>query len=368
MSALGPSSCCCGESCFRVFCCCCFCCCPGKLKRAAKTAGDLVNGDHRPKIKYQSLPANEPHDEAPGESQYYGNPAAPPPYERHTEQHYNRKTSATIDSSYEDLLVVQDQVLREQKFRVHQRPWSISGPIVGGMELGADRDDGSGGSPPDLDPLSSSLPSASVAQFDTATRVCKTQPRGATSLPRVTAARAEKKITVKRSRSKTLPNITNVMEPLPTIEFSVFYDFQRYSLTVHIVQAFDLPALDRCGTSDPFVVLYLSPNKEEIFETAVIKRSLDPVFNQSFVFKGLLPDEVKRQSLVLRVYDHDRVSKNDFIGSVTLPLERADLYGTKTVLKIEVGNKVSHCGMYFRVRGMRAHGSLRMRAKVDHSP
>ena len=123
--------------------------------------------------------------------------------------------------------------------------------------------------------------------------------------------------------------------PEPTLVLDLFYDIQRCALTVNVMRAFNLPALDRCGTSDPFVVLYLSPNKEEIFKTAVIKRSLDPVFNQSFVFKGLLPDEVKRQSLVLRVYDHDRVCKNDFIGSVTLPLERADLYGAKTVLKIE---------------------------------
>lgn len=113
----------------------------------------------------------------------------------------------------------------------------------------------------------------------------------------------------------------------PTVQFSLYYDIQLSMLTVHLHRASNLPAKDRQGTSDPFVVVYLSPNKEESFQSKVMYRTLNPVFDQSFQFKRLTPDEIRRQTLILRIYDHDRFTHNDSIGMVTLPLENADLYG-----------------------------------------
>lgn len=55
-------------------------------------------------------------------------------------------------------------------------------------------------------------------------------------------------------------------------------------LTVSIIQARDLPAMDMCGTSDPYVKLYLLPNKKKKYETKVHRKSLSPIFNESFVF------------------------------------------------------------------------------------
>ncbi len=123
--------------------------------------------------------------------------------------------------------------------------------------------------------------------------------------------------------------------PSPLLQFSLHYDVQRYTLTVHLHHASNLPAMDRRGTSDPFIVLYMIPNKEEIFESRIIYQTLNPVFDQSFEFKKLMADDIRRQTLVLRVYDHDKFSKNDNIGGVLLPMEEADLFGVIMRMRID---------------------------------
>lgn len=52
-----------------------------------------------------------------------------------------------------------------------------------------------------------------------------------------------------------------------------------------VIQAEDLPALDMGGTSDPYVKVYLLPDKKKKFETKVHRKTLSPVFNETFVFK-----------------------------------------------------------------------------------
>lgn len=63
------------------------------------------------------------------------------------------------------------------------------------------------------------------------------------------------------------------------------YDFNSNSLSVTVLQAEDLPALDMGGTSDPYVKVYLLPDKKKKFETKVHRKTLSPVFNETFVFK-----------------------------------------------------------------------------------
>ena len=39
------------------------------------------------------------------------------------------------------------------------------------------------------------------------------------------------------------------------------------------------------GTSDPYVKVYLLPDKKKKYETKVHRKTLNPVFNESFTFK-----------------------------------------------------------------------------------
>lgn len=64
-----------------------------------------------------------------------------------------------------------------------------------------------------------------------------------------------------------------------------------------MIQAEDLPALDMGGTSDPYVKVYLLPDKKKKFETKVHRKTLSPVFNETFVFKvNFFPDELYLES------------------------------------------------------------------------
>lgn len=56
-------------------------------------------------------------------------------------------------------------------------------------------------------------------------------------------------------------------------------------LTVGILQAADLMSMDSGGTSDPYVKVLLLPDKKKKFDTKVHKKTLNPVFNETFVFK-----------------------------------------------------------------------------------
>ena len=52
-----------------------------------------------------------------------------------------------------------------------------------------------------------------------------------------------------------------------------------------MLQAADLPGMDMSGTSDPYVKVYLLPDKKKKFETKVHRKTLNPVFNETFIFK-----------------------------------------------------------------------------------
>lgn len=82
--------------------------------------------------------------------------------------------------------------------------------------------------------------------------------------------------------------------------------------------------MDMSGTSDPYVKLYLLPEKKKKVETKVHRKTLNPVFNETFIFKVAF-NEVANKTLVFNVYDFDRFSKHDQIGQVLLPLGKIDL-------------------------------------------
>ncbi|XP_048871850.1 synaptotagmin-1-like [Brienomyrus brachyistius] len=113
-------------------------------------------------------------------------------------------------------------------------------------------------------------------------------------------------------------------EKLGKLEFSLDYNFTETQLVVGILQAQDLAAMDMGGTSDPYVKVYLLPDKKKKFETKVQRKNLCPVFNETFTFK--IPyAELGGKTLVLQVFDFDRFSKHDIIGEIKIPMNSVDL-------------------------------------------
>ncbi|XP_063585202.1 synaptotagmin 1-like isoform X1 [Penaeus indicus] len=116
-------------------------------------------------------------------------------------------------------------------------------------------------------------------------------------------------------------------EKLGRLNFKLEYDFNSNSLSVTVIQCEELPALDMGGTSDPYVKVYLLPDKKKKFETKVHRKTLNPVFNETFTFKVPYAD-IMSKTLVFGIYDFDRFSKHDQIGEVKIPLCQVDLAQT----------------------------------------
>ncbi|XP_074810746.1 synaptotagmin-7 isoform X2 [Natator depressus] len=122
-------------------------------------------------------------------------------------------------------------------------------------------------------------------------------------------------------------------ENLGRIQFSVGYNFQESTLTVKIMKAQELPAKDFSGTSDPFVKIYLLPDKKNKLETKVKRKNLNPHWNETFLFEGFPYEKVVQRVLYLQVLDYDRFSRNDPIGEVSIPLNKLDLTQMQTFWK-----------------------------------
>ncbi|XP_054825834.1 synaptotagmin-8 [Eublepharis macularius] len=108
------------------------------------------------------------------------------------------------------------------------------------------------------------------------------------------------------------------------LQYSLEYDFRSQEMKVGVKQAADLKAMDSGGTSDPYVIVYLTSDMKKKYETKVYRKTLNPIFNESFIFQ-IPQTEVAESTLVMQVYDFNRFSKHDIIGEMRLPLGDVDL-------------------------------------------
>ncbi|XP_023975662.2 synaptotagmin-6 isoform X2 [Physeter macrocephalus] len=118
------------------------------------------------------------------------------------------------------------------------------------------------------------------------------------------------------------------------INFSLRYDYENETLIVRILKAFDLPAKDFCGSSDPYVKIYLLPDRKCKLQTRVHRKTLNPTFDENFHFP--VPyEELADRKLHLSVFDFDRFSRHDMIGEVILDnlFEASDLSQETSIWK-----------------------------------
>ncbi|XP_012683189.2 synaptotagmin VIII isoform X2 [Clupea harengus] len=108
-------------------------------------------------------------------------------------------------------------------------------------------------------------------------------------------------------------------ENLGDICLSLRYVPTASKLTVDILEAKNLKKMDQGGSSDPYVKiqLILDRKKWKKKKTSVKKKTLNPYFNESFTFDVSF-DQIQRVRLVISVWDHDNVSRNDAIGKIFL--------------------------------------------------
>lgn len=97
-------------------------------------------------------------------------------------------------------------------------------------------------------------------------------------------------------------------------------DLEPNSLHVTIHQARKLPAMDRDmlgrkTSSDPVVKLSIEGYKSQ--DTAVIRKELNPVWNEKIIFKPLVDASL---SLTVEVEDYNDILSRTFMGKAVIPL------------------------------------------------
>ncbi|TNM96892.1 hypothetical protein fugu_015050 [Takifugu bimaculatus] len=109
------------------------------------------------------------------------------------------------------------------------------------------------------------------------------------------------------------------------ISVKCYYDAPEQRLTVEILHAADIMALDANGLSDPFVIVELCPHHlfpmAKSQRTQVKLKTLHPVFDELFYFH-VSPEQYRHRfaCLTFTVMDYDWLSTNDFAGEAVAPL------------------------------------------------
>jgi len=101
------------------------------------------------------------------------------------------------------------------------------------------------------------------------------------------------------------------------LHYSLQYDYELQQITVGIIKAVNLPPKDFSGTSDPYIKTYLLPDRRHKFQSKVHRKTLCPEFHEKYTFSVPFK-ELPERILQFNIYDFDRFSRHDLIGTVTV--------------------------------------------------
>ncbi|CAH1121855.1 unnamed protein product [Ceutorhynchus assimilis] len=97
------------------------------------------------------------------------------------------------------------------------------------------------------------------------------------------------------------------------LEVALLYDAPMRKMTVHVLQARDIPSRDRGQPTNTQVRLILLPSKKQKHKTK-IRSGENPQFMESFLLHRVNPEDVNSMGIRLRLYSCERMRRERLIG------------------------------------------------------
>ncbi|XP_052434829.1 synaptotagmin-11b [Carassius gibelio] len=126
--------------------------------------------------------------------------------------------------------------------------------------------------------------------------------------------------------SSTATPFTPAEEPSRgDLSIAIDYNFPKKALVVTILEARGLPAVEgHAGSADPYVKMTILPEKKHRVKTRVLRKTLEPAFDETFTFYGVPYSSLSDLTLHFLVLSFDRFSRDDVIGEAMVPLAGVD--------------------------------------------
>ncbi|XP_041974680.1 regulating synaptic membrane exocytosis protein 2 isoform X4 [Aricia agestis] len=107
------------------------------------------------------------------------------------------------------------------------------------------------------------------------------------------------------------------------IQLKVYFDVAALQLLVTVVSATGLTPRADGSPRCPYAKIFLLPDKSEKSKrrTKTLANTLEPRWNQTFVYCGIRIADIKKRTLEVTVWDLNRYGPNDFLGEVLLDLD-----------------------------------------------
>ncbi|XP_067365797.1 regulating synaptic membrane exocytosis protein 2 isoform X24 [Channa argus] len=113
----------------------------------------------------------------------------------------------------------------------------------------------------------------------------------------------------------------------PRFQVKLWYDKVGHQLIVTILGAKDLPPREDGRPRNPYVKIYFLPDRSDKSKrrTKTVKKSLEPKWNQTFMYSPVHRREFRERMLEITLWDQARVreEESEFLGEILIELETA---------------------------------------------
>ncbi|XP_075270651.1 regulating synaptic membrane exocytosis protein 1 isoform X21 [Opisthocomus hoazin] len=111
------------------------------------------------------------------------------------------------------------------------------------------------------------------------------------------------------------------------LSVKLWYDKVGHQLIVNVLQATDLPPRVDGRPRNPYVKMYFLPDRSDKSKrrTKTVKKSLEPKWNQAFLYSHVHRRDFRERMLEITVWDQPRVQEeeSEFLGEILIELETA---------------------------------------------